>query len=224
MCWSSGRGHDRSSPVCPAVLDELLHGAFHNFEKYANDRVDADHGRLMARLRPMRGLKVDRNASMIVAGHAFVQNLRRSQGSTTYGFVFGPAVQKGLLPTLNVIRSRQAVVDGPSYSIGGIAALVVAQQVVGQEQVSSVGGDLHWVGQEQWRIEQRAVPAAWLERPRSPLPEQALMVEMRAGPDPKVAALTGSLIGHDHPGEHGERRRWILAGAVAVDVGATRHM
>ena len=32
---------------------------------------------LKARLRPMRGLKHDRTARVIVAGHAFTQNLRR---------------------------------------------------------------------------------------------------------------------------------------------------
>jgi len=32
---------------------------------------------LKARLRPMRGLKRDRTARVIVAGHAFIQNLRR---------------------------------------------------------------------------------------------------------------------------------------------------
>jgi transposase, IS6 family len=35
------------------------------------------HGRLKARLRPMRGLKQDRNAAVIIAGHAFMQNVRR---------------------------------------------------------------------------------------------------------------------------------------------------
>ena len=45
--------------------------------EYANNRVEADHGRLKARLRPMRGLKQDRSARVIIAGHAFVQNLRR---------------------------------------------------------------------------------------------------------------------------------------------------
>jgi transposase, IS6 family len=39
--------------------------------------VEADHGRLKARLRPMRGLKRDRNAGVMIAGHAFVQNVRR---------------------------------------------------------------------------------------------------------------------------------------------------
>jgi hypothetical protein len=33
--------------------------------------------RLKSRLRPMRGLKQDRSARAVIAGHAFVQNLRR---------------------------------------------------------------------------------------------------------------------------------------------------
>ena len=36
-----------------------------------------DHGRLKARLRPRRGLKRDRTAGVVIAGHAFVQSLRR---------------------------------------------------------------------------------------------------------------------------------------------------
>jgi hypothetical protein len=38
--------------------------------------IEADHGRLTARLWPMRGLKGCACAA-VVAGHAFVQNLRR---------------------------------------------------------------------------------------------------------------------------------------------------
>jgi transposase-like protein len=56
----------------PRLLDELLAAALHDTEVHANN-----HGRLKARLRPMRGLKRDRTARVIVAGHAFVQNLRR---------------------------------------------------------------------------------------------------------------------------------------------------
>ena len=41
------------------------------------NRVECDHGRLKARLRPMRGLPTDRTASIVIRGHAFVQNLRR---------------------------------------------------------------------------------------------------------------------------------------------------
>ncbi len=62
----------------PAVLDELLPAAWHRTEQYANNRVEADHGRLTAWLRPMRGLKQDRSARVVIAGHAFVQNIRRA--------------------------------------------------------------------------------------------------------------------------------------------------
>jgi transposase-like protein len=62
--------------VYPRVLDELLPAAFHDTEIHANKPLETDHGRLKARLRPMRGLKRDRTARVIV-GHAFVQNLRR---------------------------------------------------------------------------------------------------------------------------------------------------
>jgi IS6 family transposase len=65
------------APVYPAVLEELLPAAWHCTEQYANNRIEADHGRVKARLRPMRGLKHDRNAGVVIAGHAFVQNLRR---------------------------------------------------------------------------------------------------------------------------------------------------
>jgi hypothetical protein len=46
-------------------------------DRYANNRVEADHGRLKARLRAMRGRKQDRSARIEIAGHAFVQNVRR---------------------------------------------------------------------------------------------------------------------------------------------------
>jgi transposase-like protein len=61
----------------PAVIDELLPGAFHNTEQYTNNRVECDHGRLKARLRPMRGLKRDHSARVIMRGHARMQNLHR---------------------------------------------------------------------------------------------------------------------------------------------------
>ena len=63
--------------VYPRVLDELAPGAWHHTEQHANNRIEADHGRLKARLQPMRGLKRLRCARVIAAGHAFVQNIRR---------------------------------------------------------------------------------------------------------------------------------------------------
>jgi transposase-like protein len=38
------------------VLDELVSTASHITEQYASNRMEADHGRLKVRLRPMRGL------------------------------------------------------------------------------------------------------------------------------------------------------------------------
>ncbi|WP_425556820.1 DDE-type integrase/transposase/recombinase [Dactylosporangium darangshiense] len=52
--------------------------AWHHVEQYANNPIEADHSRLKQRLRPMRGLRTDKTAQVIVAGHAFMQNLRRS--------------------------------------------------------------------------------------------------------------------------------------------------
>ena len=65
------------APAYPRVLDELIPSALHTVERYANNPIEADHGRLKARLRPMRGLKRHRSARILPAGHAFVQNLHR---------------------------------------------------------------------------------------------------------------------------------------------------
>jgi hypothetical protein len=58
------------APALRAVIDELMPGAFHNMEQYENNRVECDHGRLKARLRPMRGLKRDHTAHLIMRGHS----------------------------------------------------------------------------------------------------------------------------------------------------------
>ena len=62
------------------VLEELLPAAWRRTEQYANNHIEADHGRLKSRLRPMRRLKQDRSARAVIAGHAFVHNLRRGHG------------------------------------------------------------------------------------------------------------------------------------------------
>jgi IS6 family transposase len=69
---TTGRAHGY-----PRVPVELIPSALHTAGQYANSPVEADHGRLKARLRPMRGLKRHRSARTLAAGHAFVQNLRR---------------------------------------------------------------------------------------------------------------------------------------------------
>ncbi len=67
---------DLAAPLL-RVVDELFPDVVHDTEHYSNNRVENDHGRLKARLRPMRGLRSDRTASIVIRGHAFVENLRR---------------------------------------------------------------------------------------------------------------------------------------------------
>jgi len=81
---------DRAAPLAH-VIDDLLPVALHTTEQYANNRVECDHGRLKARLRPMRGLKTNRTASVLIRGHAFVQNLRR--GHYEPGIEVAPALR-----------------------------------------------------------------------------------------------------------------------------------
>ena len=66
-----------AAPVYPAVLEELVPAAWHHVEQYANNPIEADHGQLKRRLKPMRGLRTDRTAQVVIAGHALIQNLRR---------------------------------------------------------------------------------------------------------------------------------------------------
>ena len=78
----AGREHptevttDLAAPLL-RVVDDLLPEVLHDTAQYANNRIECDHGRLKARLRPMRGLRTDRTASTVIRGHAFAQNLRR---------------------------------------------------------------------------------------------------------------------------------------------------
>jgi len=66
-----------AAAIYPVVLDELIPTAWHHVEQSANHPIEADHGQLKHRLRPMRGKRTDRTAPVIIAGHAFTQNLRR---------------------------------------------------------------------------------------------------------------------------------------------------
>ena len=66
---------DLAAPLL-RVVDDLLPEVLHDTTQYANNRIECDHGRLKARLRPMRGLRTDRTATVVIRGHAFVQNVR----------------------------------------------------------------------------------------------------------------------------------------------------
>jgi transposase-like protein len=66
-----------AAPIYPGVLEELMPSAWHHVERHANNPIEADHSQLKHRLRPMRGLRSDRTAQTVIAGQAFMQNLRR---------------------------------------------------------------------------------------------------------------------------------------------------
>ena len=74
---SPGEVTTDQAPTLARAIDELIPGALHDTEQYANNRIECDHGRLKSRLRPMRGIKTKRSASTLIRGHAFIQNLRR---------------------------------------------------------------------------------------------------------------------------------------------------
>ncbi|MCK9904799.1 transposase [Parafrankia colletiae] len=65
------------APVYPRLLDEPLPEACHVDAARENNRIEADHGRLKARLRPMRGLKRLRSVQTINTGHTMIQKIRR---------------------------------------------------------------------------------------------------------------------------------------------------
>jgi hypothetical protein len=102
-----------AAPVYPAVLDDLLPAAWHHVERYANNPIEADHSQLKHRRRPMRGLRSDRSAQVVVAGHAFVgepaPRLRRP----------GHRRPAGDAPGRSVHRTR----PGDLISHGGLPAL-----------------------------------------------------------------------------------------------------
>jgi IS6 family transposase len=75
--WSPLRSRPTVHPYTRGSLTSWSPPALHTVEQYANNLVEADHGRLKARPRPMRGLKRHRSARILAAGHPFVQNLRR---------------------------------------------------------------------------------------------------------------------------------------------------
>jgi IS6 family transposase len=58
---------DLAAPLL-RVIDDLLPEVLHDTSQFANNWIECDHGRLKARLRPMRGLRTDRTASVVIRG------------------------------------------------------------------------------------------------------------------------------------------------------------
>ncbi len=68
------------APALTRVIDELIPAAFHNTGQGENNRCECDHGRLKARLRPMRGLRTNRTASVVIQGQ---RSFRTCDAATT---------------------------------------------------------------------------------------------------------------------------------------------
>jgi IS6 family transposase len=85
------------APTYPLVIEELLPAAWHRTDRYANNQLEADHGRLKARLRLRRGPKQVHSARIIIAGHAFIQNLRRGH----YGLAVEEQMNRRLTTAFN---------------------------------------------------------------------------------------------------------------------------
>ena len=73
------------APVYPRVVDEMVPAARHVTEQYANNAIAADHGRLKARLRPMRGIKRLASARTIAAlrGSSIRPGTRNGRNTTS---------------------------------------------------------------------------------------------------------------------------------------------
>ena len=65
------------APTYPRVLNQLWPAAWTHSERYAINRIEADHAQVTRRLRAMRGIKTMTGLRLVAAGHALVQNLRR---------------------------------------------------------------------------------------------------------------------------------------------------
>jgi hypothetical protein len=85
-------------PPIPQGPGELIPSALHTVERCANNPVETDHGRLKARLWPMRGLKRRRSSRIIAAGHAFVQNLRRGHYELGADIPDRRSIRRGIRP------------------------------------------------------------------------------------------------------------------------------
>jgi IS6 family transposase len=94
---------DLAAPLL-RVVDELLGDVFHDTTRYGNNKIECDHARLKARLRPMRGLGTDRTASTVIRG---TRSSRICDAATT---------NSASKPVTIVCVSRQRSTNSPKRS------------------------------------------------------------------------------------------------------------
>jgi hypothetical protein len=106
----------------------------------------------------------------------------------------------------------------------GVATLVVACQVVREQEVTAAGVHLDAGAQVQRWFEQGRMPEGLPEHPGATLGEQSLVREVRARPDPEVARRGATLVAENDARQERERRRRVLGGTVPVDMWPTGDM
>jgi transposase-like protein len=136
-----------AAPVYPGVLDELLPAAWHHVERYANNPIEADHSELKHRLRPMRALRTDDTAAVVIAGHAFAQIARQS-GKTKAAHARRDAAAARRFLTARCARLKvipsEVVTDAAPVYPGVLAEQDLPQQLVCQR--STHGPHRHRAG------------------------------------------------------------------------------
>jgi hypothetical protein len=113
------------APVYPA--------ARHCTDQYANNRIEADHGRVKARLRSMRGLEQDRNAGVVVAarvrpvtfGEVTTNWPSRSQRTGDWPRPASPANRR-TPPAVGATEGVQSPLAGARRSAYGLSAVTSA--------------------------------------------------------------------------------------------------
>ena len=111
-----------AAPTYPRVLDELVPAAWHHVEQYENNRIEADHGRLKHRPRPMRGLRTDPAGPFSTGRRARRRPLGWSRSSSRSTVIFGAAV----LVFLFVTQWRFPSVPTPLLAVLLAAGVTVA--------------------------------------------------------------------------------------------------
>ncbi len=102
------------APLYPRIVEDLEPAARHVTEQDPNNRIEADHGRLTARPRPIRGLKQVSSAKTIAAGHAFVHNLRRGHYELTADVPVHDRVRVAFVELALGLRSRGTGLHSPA--------------------------------------------------------------------------------------------------------------
>jgi hypothetical protein len=135
------------------------------------------------------------------------------------GSIFGECVEECLAPALIVAGTAESVVEDPPGIGPQIAADVVAEEKMSQEEISSPGQERLRIRQLWGMIEAERMPADGQEGTFTLLGKESLMDEVGAGPDPQVPRVGYGLVTEENGGQHAERLRAVLLWTVAVQVG-----